>query len=604
MSIVLLLASAVAVLNLAGISLFREDKLAYTYQAQATEAVLLANEVSPLIENSLEVLKQVLKQVDPRAHLTLQEVSSRLKSIKERQRTVEFLATGFLLQDGTLQLLGNAGSSNLNEFLPDPASSKLLLPGLKKEGFAFFNASKVESGARIGILLSDLKYQDPKGRLYVSIAWISVETLGRNIHSSRFALVSPLGWPLYSSDVETLYQNKTFLEHPLFQAATNRSVANGSQEYDLDGEKRLGSYFKMNSGLIGIVSTPWVKAMRPTYALTEKFVLFAGMAIGLAIIFSILFARKITGPVNDLYEATREVAKGHFDLQLKIQSTDEIGALSSSFGTMSRKIVELIEQSKESVRIENELAIASTVQRTLIPTREFKNDKITIASHYESASECGGDWWGFFALKNHVALFIADATGHGLPSALLTASARSCVSVIEKIAEENPDALLAPADMLSYANRVIYDAAQGNIMMTFFVGLIDFESSQIHYASAGHNPPWLFKKGANGYEPSSLIAQGQRLGESRDYVGFEQKSLSFDEGDLLVLYTDGIIEGTNAEGTMFGKKHFRKLIQKTADLSPETVIDGLMTEFKKHNGTKPFDDDVTLAISRLHGGKT
>ena len=83
---------------------------------------------------------------------------------------------------------------------------------------------------------------------------------------------------------------------------------------------------------------------------------------------------------------------------------------------------------------------------------------------------------------------IADATGHGFPSALITAAARSCFSVMHKLAQEDPEFSFSPAAMLSYANRVIYDASLAKIMMTFFIGVIDFSSGKLTYASAGHNP--------------------------------------------------------------------------------------------------------------------
>src|SRR5690606_15173135 len=106
---------------------------------------------------------------------------------------------------------------------------------------------------------------------------------------------------------------------------------------------------------------------------------------------------------------------GNFDLRLASASQDEIGALSQSFNVMSEKIRGLIQESMEKVRMEGELAIASTVQQTLIPPPDFKNENLEIRSHYQSASECGGDWWGFFGVGDRVAVFIADATGHGLP---------------------------------------------------------------------------------------------------------------------------------------------------------------------------------------------
>ena len=599
--VVLLLIVVIGFLNFSGLALFTEDKRAYIYQSQSTEAALVAKEAFDITEQSFESLRTFLKSAQPNTSAQIQ--NKRLaKSILDQNQEISHLSA-FLLNPKSGSLIPILGSKSNTEITGsiDKESIPLLYPMLFSRGYAFFNASTVEKGPRIGIILADLKYQNPSGK-FVAIGLIPVKHLAKDVRGSQVSVTDSQGYILFDSNPEQLYQKGYLGKHPLFGASKQTKIAKGAMEYTHLDESFLGSYSKPGLGLTVLVQTPWKRAMRATYALTEKFLLLAGMAIGLAIFLSILFAKSLTAPVKRLYDATKEVAKGNFDLKLKTETSDEIGALSSSFNAMSNKILQLIEESKESVRIENEVAIASTVQQTLIPSGEFKNKNITINSHYESASECGGDWWGFFAVHNQVAIFIADATGHGLPSALLTASARSCFSVMQKIAEENPDAILGPADMLSYANRSIYDAAQGNIMMTFFGGLLDFETMTFRYASAGHNPPWLFQKGENGYQLKSLVSRGQRLGENREFREFEEKVVDVGVDDLLFLYTDGIMEGTNPDGTQYGKKAVRKIMQANASSHPGDIVTTLMNDFRQHNGEKPFDDDVTLAIARIHGG--
>src|SRR5690606_14624329 len=97
---------------------------------------------------------------------------------------------------------------------------------------------------------------------------------------------------------------------------------------------------------------------------------------------------------------------------------------------------------------------------------------------------------GIFPREDKLCVMIADATGHGVPSALITASARSCFSVLAKLAQEKAFFRLDPGEMMSYTNRVVFDAAMTKIMMTFFIGVIDLETKTIRYANAGHNPPW------------------------------------------------------------------------------------------------------------------
>ena len=115
---------------------------------------------------------------------------------------------------------------------------------------------------------------------------------------------------------------------------------------------------------------------------------------------------------------------------------------------MSQKISELFEESVEKVLLEGELDIASTVQQTLIPPIFYEGDGLEVHSYYQAASRCGGDWWGIFRVRNRVCIAIGDATGHGLPSALITAGARSCLSMLHRMAERNPAFSYSPNEML------------------------------------------------------------------------------------------------------------------------------------------------------------
>jgi sigma-B regulation protein RsbU (phosphoserine phosphatase) len=248
------------------------------------------------------------------------------------------------------------------------------------------------------------------------------------------------------------------------------------------------------------------------------------------------------------------------------------------------------------------MSIASTVQQTLFPAPETQDPNFFIRSHYQSASECGGDWWGYFQSQNKLCLMIADATGHGLPSALITAAARSCFSVISKLAQEDTEFSFSPAAMLSYANRVVYEASLGKIMMTFFIATIDFVEGTITYSSAGHNPPWLFKKEGNSFALKSLVAVGNRLGEGAELAQVEEKTMSISAGDILFLYTDGLMEGKDLKGDQYGKKRTRKVVEAALPGGPNEIVKTIMEDFLKYNEGKALDDDITIAATLILKG--
>ncbi len=607
LSVVLLLVIIIAFLNLSTIFLVTEDKLAYTYQAQSTETVLVSREFLNMGKRSLDTLRLSLASFDPLKAVNAQQKAG-LDSIIGNQTDVLAVQAGLLLtHSGEVKILTETRKSDTLKELEIDADDlkvsselmKVMAPQLLKQSFTFLNVSKPGRPPLLGIALADLKLKNLQSGMPIAIAYVSLKQFGLEAKASHMTIADREGWVLFDSDPTVFFNKKNILDDPLYSTAVANQLSTGALEYDFQGTKFIGSYVRPGLDLIVLTRVEWRVAMKATYALAERYLLLGLMALAAAIVFAILFAKMLTAPINRLYQATKEVAGGNFNIALKSKAKDEIGALSDSFVMMSKKIQELIQESIRKVHLENELAIASTVQQTLIPPPSYRNDFVHIHSVYKSADQCGGDWWGFFGAKDKMAFMIADATGHGLPSALITASARSCFSVLHKLAQEDPEFSFSPGAMLAYANRVVFDAASGKIMMTFFAGVIDFSSKTFTFANAGHNPPWLFKKQEGRYALKSLVAQGQRLGEAFDVPPYEEKSIDITPDDILFMYTDGVLEGTNATGEMYGKTRVRKVVEAHVGSGPQGLVESLTKEFLVHNGEKPLDDDVTLAAARF-----
>jgi sigma-B regulation protein RsbU (phosphoserine phosphatase) len=614
LSIVLLLVLVIFVLNVSTLLIITEDKRAYIYSSQSKEALLAGNEFESLVRHSVDTLRLALASVDPLKPPVLGP-NKALESVIQNQGDVLIASVYLVNAPGSpgekLTLASQASKDEMLKtdaiHLPDytltPAMLGEVRSSLLQNSFAYLNLSKVGRPALFGILFADLRLKDNPNGMPVALGVVPLGSFAKAMENLDLAVSDSTGRILFDTDGAQMFGepfgSRTLTDDPLFVTARASRVNDGSEEYQKNGVKFLGSYRSAGLGLMVLDRIQWKKAIRSVYMLVEKFIIMGLMAVGAGIIFALFFSKTLTAPIQKLYQATREVAKGNFNLSLKPKGRDEIGALTSSFNVMSKKISELIQESVEKANLENELAIASTVQQTLIPPPDFRNDRILIRSHYQAATTCGGDWWGFFIVGNKFCVMIADATGHGFPSALITASARSCFSVLHKLAQETPNYSFSPADMLSYANRVIYESSLAKIMMTFFVGVIDFGSGEMKYSSAGHNPPWLFKKENDQFTLNSLVATGTRLGEVMDAPPFEEKQIQVSAGDMLFLYTDGLTEGKNLSGDMYGKKKVRKKVEATLADGPKSVVDELMKEFMQHNAGKPLDDDVTIAVATI-----
>jgi sigma-B regulation protein RsbU (phosphoserine phosphatase) len=601
--VVSLLVFVIVFLDVSTILLIRDDKRAFIFQSQATECSLVGKEFTGLVRSASNLLRLVSTDLDPKEAIRKVNPASIRQTLESQAEVISLSLVTTNPKTGQGEILAQASRAQdlkrLNfeplDVLYPEAALKPLLPRLFKNGILFLNLSRTGRIPLIAIAMTEPTKTPPPSAV-IAVGFIPLERFAADIKASQVTLATRDGRILFDSNPAKTFTDKTVGDDPFFVTATDGPLASGAQEFTHNGIQYLGSYFRPGLDLIVMTRTEWRKAMLATYSIAEKFVLLGLMSIGSAILFAIFFSKTITAPIGKLYEATRQVAAGDFNVRLSAGARDEIGALSGSFMAMSAKINDLIQESIRKTQLENELAIASTVQQTLFPPTTHENRRVRIRSHYQSATECGGDWWGFFEVGGKMAVMISDATGHGLPSALITAAARSCYSVMNKLAEENPAFALSPGDMLSYANRVINESANGKINMTFFNGVLDFEAGTLTYASAGHNPPWLLRPDGSSV---SLTAPGSRLGETRDIPSFVEKTVRIGAGDVLFLYTDGIIEGTDRQKTQYGKKRVRRILTERIPSGPEGIIQALVDDFLKHNSGKELDDDVTLAAFEI-----
>ena len=261
------------------------------------------------------------------------------------------------------------------------------------------------------------------------------------------------------------------------------------------------------------------EAFRAITFLIQMSGIFAVFIICIGVISSILGAKTLTQPVQALMEGTVAVGHGDFSTKVEVKSQDELGVLGDSFNYMQGEILKYMDEVKEKTRMEGELAVAQLVQNSFFPNQSFENNLLQIAGSYQSASECGGDWWGFSEINDKTIVFIGDATGHGVPAALITATAYTSVNIIEDLSRSNPEISLSPDKILEQMNHAVYKMG-GQILMTFFVGVIDHRSKMLTYSNASHNPPFLLTNNAGGSPTKEDIMPldgnpGYRLGRIR-----------------------------------------------------------------------------------------
>ncbi|WP_027158578.1 PAS domain S-box protein [Methylobacter luteus] len=239
---------------------------------------------------------------------------------------------------------------------------------------------------------------------------------------------------------------------------------------------------------------------------------------------------------------------------------------------------------------QSEIKIARQIQSSLLPTASIKSDHFEVTGFCLPANQVGGDYFDYFIRnEDRLDMIIADVSGHSIGPALFMVEARSAIRTRATGSE-------TPAETLSLLNKFLYeDLDNSDYFITLFYLQYDIGSQQLSFANAGHPPPLLLSPSES--ECRQLDADGLILGV-REHVDFEEKTTTLSQGDLILLYTDGLTEAENIHGEFFGLKRVNDILIQYAQQSPQMIIEVLLEQLKQFCQTESFKDDITLMIFR------
>ncbi|MBY0517456.1 MAG: SpoIIE family protein phosphatase [Bacteriovoracaceae bacterium] len=412
----------------------------------------------------------------------------------------------------------------------------------------------------------------------------------------------PFQMELYSNDGSILISQKlksalVGKDHWLWSFLENKN-SQGVQEV---GSDLIVAYAKIPSlGWILTSSISRQKAFAVAGYLIDKSLFFGLLILGVAILFGILAVKPLTKQLEELGLLTQAVGSGDFSQRIKPRTHDEAGALADSFNMMAEKITIYMGEMKEKARIENELKVAQIVQKAFFPPASVKLPGLELKAFNAPASECGGDWWGHVQLKDTTLIMIADATGHGVSAALLTATANACKEGLKSLFELDPSIAQSPARVMQYLNKTVCSSGD-QIQMTCFVASWHSPSRSLQYCNASHQPALIYvapqdREATKDDLRPLLEANGARLGQDYSSV-YSENYVELPANARMVLYTDGLTEAANPEGQAWGQRRFLKsLIESLSmDGNPETVVAAMNV----HHQSSDYEDDVTLVYARF-----
>ena len=269
------------------------------------------------------------------------------------------------------------------------------------------------------------------------------------------------------------------------------------------------------------------------------------------------------------------------------------GELTASLDNLRNTQLRVLELQKEA--LDKEMSVARTIQESIVPSREaIDRPGVTLVGRVEPASQVGGDFWTFLELsEDRTLILIGDVTGHGVGAGMVTTLAKACADTLV-----HRDVDLDVTKLLSTLSDVLFQSNRGALAMTAFACVVDPRARTLTFSNAAHNMPFFIEAAGGMPKLSALVSRGNRVGAAKN-TPFTARTRSYAAGDRLFLFTDGLVECTDAVKAPYGERRLRLKLVESARLEPSAQLDFLTADFAAHFGTHPRDDDVTAVLAAL-----
>jgi serine phosphatase RsbU (regulator of sigma subunit)/predicted ester cyclase len=250
----------------------------------------------------------------------------------------------------------------------------------------------------------------------------------------------------------------------------------------------------------------------------------------------------------------------------------------------------LEQEIRQRERIEQELRVARSIQQASLPKEVPELEGWQITPFYQPAREVGGDFYDFFELDDgRVGVVVGDATGKGMPAALVAEATSNMLRAVAQALGSS-----SPGEVLYRVNETLLARIPPSMFVTCFYAILEPESGRLSYANAGHDLPYLRRRG--GGDAGELRARGMPLGLMPG-MGYEEKESLLAPEECVLFYSDGLVEAHDPKGEMFGFPRLRALVAEHGE--ERSLGDFLMEELYSFVGEGwEQEDDITLLTLR------
>jgi len=276
----------------------------------------------------------------------------------------------------------------------------------------------------------------------------------------------------------------------------------------------------------------------------------------------------------------------------KKEFTDGDQRLLAIIAAQSGQIVEnarLYEEEKSFLKLQHELGVAATIQNNLLPEKMPEIPGYDIAGSSVAAQMVGGDYFDFIHIDDtHLAFCLGDVAGKGLSAAMLMANLQATLRGQAAVT-------LSARECMQRSNKLLYHSTGSDRFVTCFYGVINTTTHELCYCNAGHDTPFLF---SDTDQPERLSSDSLVLGMMEEFP-YVEKNIPLQEGNVLVLFSDGVTEAKNIADEQFGDERLEEVIRQNRDATAHELIERITESVRIHmKNTEPMDDITLMVIKR------
>ena len=297
---------------------------------------------------------------------------------------------------------------------------------------------------------------------------------------------------------------------------------------------------------------------------------------------------------GDMGNIRQAMNNGAFDFATKPIDLDDLSVTIEKAIEQIEYVHQMQKEHSQLESLKGDLAIACEIQQAILP-RVFPpfpedSDKMDIAASMTPAKDVGGDFYDFFRIDDdRIGFVIADVSGKGIPAAIFMAVSRTLVRATGVRGG-------SPADCLTYSNKLLAEESVDCMFVTVFYGIFNLKTGEISYCDAGHNPPYILKRG--GAVEVLPMSQDPMVG-AIDGIEYHGATLQLDHGDSLVMFTDGVTEAMNAQNEEFGEERLEDTLAEVTMHNCQQIVEAIKADVAAFVGDAEQSDDITvLALKR------